>query len=667
MLRHGFLPSVLLFVTFLTTGPRAEIPGLTWEDPEVVDTGVVEVSSPAGVSVLRADSLWHVVYEKAGDIYRRARSSEGWLSVERLTDDPAISRNPHVATHTYDPELPHHIYVVWEDDRTGHFEVWTRSWNGSLWSAEECLTCDSTVSRSPVVVGLGEFTMFAWEEVANGTSKIQGRLLEYGVWGAVEDISQSPADATEPTIGTSGPFFIASFTVAWTDSRHGESEIYSRSLDPSWGEWWDEERLTDLPGSCRRPSIHVELCCGDVIEPLAVVVFESDASGTPEIYSACRLEGPDEPAWVEIITPDDGVPSGAPSVGGFAFLFDECDFGGPGPRHFMTWTDGDSADAASHPIQYGSYCSGDGTDLLSDEGTSVSTVGVIEGSPEAELMALWVEETVTGRELLSRRGRILGCSEFGLAEEPPPSLLLAPEGIPSNTVRFMDLCSGGPEQGFEIFLEFEDELDADLTWDPLQEHPEFSETTDSEGEVVFSIRGGGCSQAGRVFLRCWFSQYYHVWGGAKSPDVDGNCIVTGTDLSYVQSMMGTDDYCADLDGSGVVDEDDVAIVVSTLGDHCSHITATPQPGGGVPLGVWIEPNPFRHSARIRLSLPAETARARILDPSGRLVRDFGEIEGIGEILWDGRDGRSRPVAGGVYFLSLEVGGLVMNRQLVLLR
>ena len=56
--------------------------------------------------------------------------------------------------------------------------------------------------------------------------------------------------------------------------------------------------------------------------------------------------------------------------------------------------------------------------------------------------------------------------------------------------------------------------------------------------------------------------------------------------------------------------------------------------------------------------------------AGRRVRELvrGE-QGTGryEVVWDGRDGSGRPVATGVYLVSLEVGDFRVTRRMLLLR
>ena len=77
------------------------------------------------------------------------------------------------------------------------------------------------------------------------------------------------------------------------------------------------------------------------------------------------------------------------------------------------------------------------------------------------------------------------------------------------------------------------------------------------------------------------------------------------DVAYVRAHLGTADFCAGLDGSGIVDNTNLAIVEASLGDICSNLTGVPigaAGGPGVPLSLRILPNPAGKSAVLRLEL-----------------------------------------------------------------
>ena len=87
--------------------------------------------------------------------------------------------------------------------------------------------------------------------------------------------------------------------------------------------------------------------------------------------------------------------------------------------------------------------------------------------------------------------------------------------------------------------------------------------------------------------------------------------------------------------------------------------------------VCAYPNPFAHSTTIRYHLPAAgLVRLGIYDVAGRLVRVLDESvrpRGWGSAEWDGRDGASKGVAAGVYFVRVEAGRGSSSRKVLLLK
>ncbi len=99
-------------------------------------------------------------------------------------------------------------------------------------------------------------------------------------------------------------------------------------------------------------------------------------------------------------------------------------------------------------------------------------------------------------------------------------------------------------------------------------------------------------------------------------------------------------------------------------------TSVPEHWNGTqPLSTW--PNPFSDRTSLALSLPVSVDyRAEIYDAQGRLVKRIGEgfaQAGDLSLTWDGRDGRGRPVAAGVYLARVRVGDLEYRGRLLRLR
>jgi hypothetical protein len=84
------------------------------------------------------------------------------------------------------------------------------------------------------------------------------------------------------------------------------------------------------------------------------------------------------------------------------------------------------------------------------------------------------------------------------------------------------------------------------------------------------------------------------------------------------------------------------------------------------------PNPFRSATTIRYDVDVPTVvDLRILDVSGRLVRtlESGAFKAAGghEVSWNGRGDDGRPLAGGIYFYTLQGNGLRDSRRMILIR
>jgi len=79
------------------------------------------------------------------------------------------------------------------------------------------------------------------------------------------------------------------------------------------------------------------------------------------------------------------------------------------------------------------------------------------------------------------------------------------------------------------------------------------------------------------------------------------------------------------------------------------------------------PNPFRDATEIGFATPvgAASARLRIIDPNGRIVRELYNgpaAAGARSIRWDGMDGSGRVTPAGVYFYILEADGRTIGRR-----
>ncbi len=83
------------------------------------------------------------------------------------------------------------------------------------------------------------------------------------------------------------------------------------------------------------------------------------------------------------------------------------------------------------------------------------------------------------------------------------------------------------------------------------------------------------------------------------------------------------------------------------------------------------PNPFNGHTTLSYSLEKpEHVSIRIYDTAGRLVRsleDRDSAAGTYQVVWNGRDNASRPVASGIYFMRMNAGDYGKSRKIVYLR
>ncbi len=83
------------------------------------------------------------------------------------------------------------------------------------------------------------------------------------------------------------------------------------------------------------------------------------------------------------------------------------------------------------------------------------------------------------------------------------------------------------------------------------------------------------------------------------------------------------------------------------------------------------PNPFNPETVIHYAIPEQAMTSlKIYNTRGQLVRTLVsdiQSEGKHEMVWDGRDQQSKPLASGVYFYRLESGKHTLTRKLMMLK
>ncbi len=110
-------------------------------------------------------------------------------------------------------------------------------------------------------------------------------------------------------------------------------------------------------------------------------------------------------------------------------------------------------------------------------------------------------------------------------------------------------------------------------------------------------------------------------------------------------------------------------VVVTLSSPANTSVATAAPA--LQYRLVATPNPFNPTTMIRFHAERSGHLSlAIYDPAGRLIATLAnEVRNAGEVtaLWNGTNNSGRPVAGGVYFAHLTMGGVSAASRIVLIR
>jgi hypothetical protein len=271
MKKQFLLASIILFVTIVSQAQWQQDLRLT-NDPGNSYTSW----NNAWCIAASGDSV-HVVWRDNRDgnneIYYK-RSVDGgvnWGTDTRLTNNPSPSGYPTVAV------SGQVVYVVWEDDRDGNYEIYyKRSTNGGVsWGGDTRLTNNTATSERPSASVSDSVVHVVWLDQRDGNLEIYyKRSTDEGVsWGADTRLTNNTAMSERPSVAVSGQVV----HVAWSDTRDGNNEIYYKQSTDGGVSWGADIRLTNDPDGSYNSPISAS---GSFVH----VVWEEWRDGNPEIY-----------------------------------------------------------------------------------------------------------------------------------------------------------------------------------------------------------------------------------------------------------------------------------------------------------------------------------------------------------------------------------------------
>jgi len=270
--------------------------------------------------------VWHAGPVGQRDIYvsmwtpQRDRFSEP----TRLTSDAADQANPDIAIGPDDK-----LYVVWQDNRANHWDVYLRtSSDGVGWSAETRITDSDGGQTAPsLAVDNASGCHVAWEDDSDGHSDIYVASSNNGfVSQTIARVTSNIADQTDPDIAAdaSGNVYIV-----WTDVRSGSADVYGAASNN--GPWTNVALVTGA-GNQYAPALATE-----AVGARLHLAWVHEAAGDIDVRYAAT-EGLSAGPLVGINLADDtsGADQLAPTVAVAGSL-------GNGLRVFVCWQDGRNA------------------------------------------------------------------------------------------------------------------------------------------------------------------------------------------------------------------------------------------------------------------------------------------------------------------------------------
>ncbi len=236
-------------------------------------------------SIAVYQSTVHVVWQdqRTGgtlEIYYLRSTDNGitWDPEIRLTNDPQSSYYPSVSV---SGTL---VYVLWEDNRDGNYEIYfKRSTNsGTNWSGDLRLTSNSAASNFVSVASSGFNVYCSWQDARDGATEIfYKNSTDAGMtWPADSRLTNDPAASLGPNITVTG----VNVNVFWSDQRDGNREIYFKNSTNSGTVWGGDVRLTNATDNSLNP-------CAFAYGPLTAVIWSDMRTGYYKIYYKASTDG----------------------------------------------------------------------------------------------------------------------------------------------------------------------------------------------------------------------------------------------------------------------------------------------------------------------------------------------------------------------------------------
>ena len=211
------------------------------------------------------------------------RSTDGgatWLSAKRLTFNLGFSGYPDIAVNGST------LYVAYEDDSAGNRDIFYRKSNdgGSTWESAKRITNNSGFSYDPQLAISGANVCAVWWDDTPGNFEIYFRKSTDGgaTWQSPIRLTDNGGDSEYPEIIGYGSYIY----VIWADTASGNNEIFFRRSIDAGVNWQSQKRLTNNAGVSEYASIAV----GGLLGANLYAVWNDDTPGNDDIYFCRSLD-----------------------------------------------------------------------------------------------------------------------------------------------------------------------------------------------------------------------------------------------------------------------------------------------------------------------------------------------------------------------------------------
>jgi len=114
------------------------------------------------------------------ELFYKTFDGTTWFSDTQLTNNTASDTAPSIAQ-----AMDGTIWVVWVSSRTGNLELFYKTYNGSAWSTETQLTYDSSDDEFPSIVQLSNGTIWiVWSSYRTGNHELFYKTFNGTTWSS---------------------------------------------------------------------------------------------------------------------------------------------------------------------------------------------------------------------------------------------------------------------------------------------------------------------------------------------------------------------------------------------------------------------------------------------------------------------------------------------------